>query len=71
LVCELEDLVIGAGDGVQTCESIIVDLFLEVPVSFVAEAMKEQRSKVSTLHLSHRCLVVGQVACLGRCKRGQ
>ncbi len=28
LVCELEDLVVGVGDGVQTCEGIVVDLFL-------------------------------------------
>jgi hypothetical protein len=41
LVRKLEDLVVGAGDGVQTREGIIVDLYLEVPVSFVAEAMKE------------------------------
>jgi hypothetical protein len=41
LVRELEDLVLGAGDGVQTHEGIVVDFFLEVPVSLVAEAMKE------------------------------
>jgi hypothetical protein len=41
LVRELEDLAIGVGDGVQTREGIVVNLFLEVLVSFVAEAMKE------------------------------
>ncbi len=41
LVCKLEDLVVGAGDGVQTRDGIIADLFFEVPVSFIAEAMKE------------------------------
>jgi hypothetical protein len=41
LVRKLEDLVIGAGDRVGSCEGIIVDLLLEVPVGFVAEAMEK------------------------------
>jgi hypothetical protein len=41
LVCELEGLLIGARDHVGSCEGVVVDLYLEVPVGFVAEAMEK------------------------------
>jgi hypothetical protein len=39
LVCELEDLVVGARDGVGSREGIIMDLLLEVWMRFIAEAV--------------------------------
>jgi hypothetical protein len=38
-VCKLEDLVIGARDVVRYREGVIVDLLLEVPMCFIAEAV--------------------------------
>ncbi len=40
LVREQEDLVIGARDGVGFREGIVVDLFLEIPMCFVAGPWK-------------------------------
>ncbi len=70
LVCKLEDLLIGARDGVGSREGIVVDLLLEVPVRFVAEAMEEKSGKVVALRLSCYCLVFSQNACFSQSKHG-
>ncbi len=69
LVSELEDLGKGTGDSAGSCEGIIVDLILEVPMSFVAEAVEEQCGNIVALHLSCCCLVFGQVTCFSQGKR--
>jgi hypothetical protein len=39
MVHKLEDLAVGTRDGIQYHEGIVVDLLLEVPMCFIAEAV--------------------------------
>ncbi len=71
LVCKLEDLVLGARGSVRSREGIIVDVVLEVPICFFAEAVEDQCNKIAALRLNCSCLVFVQVACFSQGKRSQ
>ncbi len=40
MVRKLEDLVVGARDSVRSCESVIVDLFLDLKVPMSASLLR-------------------------------